>query len=221
MSGTRKLIVVEGIPRTGKKEFSRLLATRLQYNLIEEPKPDSGILKSFYRTGERYTLATELYFLVSRYKHLSQAMERDLFSPSESILSFMMEKSRIYASMTLSEEEQRIYDSIYAMLGKTGIEPDLVVYLYADPSVILKRVRSNPITGEEFMTREYIESLTEAYHSFFYRFTTCPVVFFDVSDYPDWSVHGEAVVDDLVRYAEQVKPGANFYVPRISPHTGV
>lgn len=216
MTGKRKLIVVEGIPRTGKKQFTAKLARTLQYHRIDEPVPDSGILTSFYRGGERYTLATELYFLVARYKQLSEAMERDLFSPSETVLSFMMEKSRIYASMTLTEEEQRIYDSIYGMLSRTGIEPDLVIYLYADPSVILRRVRSAPITGEEFMTREYIESLTEAYHAFFYRYTTCPVVFFDVSEYPDWDTDGDAVVDDLIRYVDQLKPGANFYVPRIS-----
>lgn len=217
MTKHHKTVVVEGIPRTYKKRFAKLLAQRLNYYFIDEPVPDSGILKSFYRGGDRYTLATELYFLVSRYKQLSRAMERDLFSPAEIVLTFMMEKSRIYASLTLTDEEQRIYDSIYPMLSATGVMPDLIVYLYAEPSLILRKVRNAPITGEEFMTREYLDSLIEAYHAFFYRYNQCPVVFFDVSEIEDWNGENEEIADDLIRFLDQLKPGSNFYIPRISP----
>ncbi|PJB79857.1 MAG: hypothetical protein CO090_04785 [Acidobacteria bacterium CG_4_9_14_3_um_filter_49_7] len=216
MGNRRKVIVVEGTPRTSKKQFARLLARELNYHFVGEPVPDSGILKSFYRGGDRYTLATELYFLVSRFKQLGQAMEQDLFSPSDTVLSFMIEKSRIYASMTLSDEEQKIYDSIYPMLSTTGVKPDLIVYLYAEPSIILRAVRNSPITGEEFMTREYLDSLIEAYHSFFYRYTACPVVFFDVSEIPGWNGENQDVAKDMIRFIDRLKPGSNFYVPRLA-----
>ncbi len=212
----RKLILIEGILRAGKREFAKNLASYLNYKLIEEDAPDPAILNNFYSAPEKNALITELYFLVNRYKQLSKAVERDIFSPSETILTFSIEKSRIYASLTLTEDELKIYDSIYPMLSATGIAPDLVIYLYGDPSYMLKKIRENKKKGEEFMTKEYVEALVEAYHTHYYRHHSCPVVFVDLSNLGNIKLSDKRLAADIEAFMENVKPGANFYVPRIS-----
>jgi len=214
--GKRKLILIEGILRAGKREFAKNLASYLNYKLIEEEAPDPAILNNFYSAPEKNALVTELYFLVNRYKQLSKAAERDLFSPSETILTFSVAKCRIYASLTLTEDELTIYDSIYPMLSATGVSPDVVIYLYGDPSYMLKQIRENRKKGEEFMTKEYIEALVEAYHTHYYRHHTCPVVFVDLSNLGDLKLSDKRLVADIEVFMENLKPGANFYVPRIS-----
>lgn len=214
--GKRKLILIEGILRAGKREFSKNLASYLNYKLIEEDAPDPAILNNFYSAPENNALVTELYFLVNRYKQLSKAAERDLFSPSETILTFSIAKCRIYASLTLTEDELKIYDSIYPMLSATGVSPDLVIYLYGDASYMLKKIRENRKKGEEFMTKEYIEALIEAYHTHYYRHHSCPVVFVDLSNLGGLSLSDKRLVEDLEIFMQNLKPGANFYVPRIS-----
>lgn len=214
--GKRKLILIEGILRAGKKEFAENLASHLNYKLIEEASPDPAILNNFYSSPENNALVTELYFLVNRYKQLSKAAERDLFSPSETILTFSVAKSRIYASLTLTEDELKIYDSIYPMLSATGVNPDLVIYLYGDASYMLKKIKENRKKGEEFMTKEYVEALIEAYHTHYYRHRACPVVFVDLSNLNGIALSDKRLAIDIERFMDNLKPGANFYVPRIS-----
>ena len=107
--------------------------------------------------------------------------QRDLFEPVR-VADFLIEKDKLFAEVTLSEEELILYEKVYDHLTLDAPVPDLVIYLQAPVDVLLDRINKRGNPDEKFLTTEYLEKINEAYSKFFLYYESAPLLIVNAAD---------------------------------------
>ena len=170
-----KNIVVEGPIGVGKTSLTKKIADKYQLRTVLENAEENPFLRKFYADNEKYALPTQLFFLFQRLDQLIELSQTDLFE-TNLISDFMLEKDTIFAGITLSELEMSLYRKIYENQSSQVCNPDLVIYLQADPGTLLDRIKKRGILMERDISMEYIVNLSNAYNKFFYSYEESPVL---------------------------------------------
>ena len=154
-------IAIEGPIGAGKTTLAKRLAARLHAGLMLEQPAENPFLGRFYEDMAGYAFQTQLFFLFQRQKQAQAIAQPRMFA--EALISdFMFAKDAIFAKLTLSDDEHRLYAQIYAPIAAQLCEPDLVIWLRASPQTLLDRVRRRGRAIEGRIDRRYLESLGQA-----------------------------------------------------------
>jgi deoxyguanosine kinase len=170
-----RYVVVEGPIGAGKTSLARRLAARLSAELMLEDPGENPFLARFYQDMARFALPTQLFFLFQRARMLEPLAQTDMFAKA-TIAEFLLDKDPLFARITLSGDELALYEKIYAALRPRAPAPDLVVYLQAQPGVLIERVRRRAAGFERGISEEYLGLLAEAYARFFYHYAGAPLL---------------------------------------------
>jgi len=110
-------------------------------------------------------------------ERIEQVRELPHSDPSRvTIADFMLAKDSLFAGITLDAAEPKLYDALYAHLRPQAPIPDLVLYLQADPEILLERVHRRHAQFERGITLEYLTKLSAAYARFFYDYSSAPLL---------------------------------------------
>ncbi len=162
-------IVVEGPIGAGKTSLSRLLAAELQARLVLEVVEENPFLALFYAEPERYAFKAQAFFLLSRYKQIQDLAQGALFF-EHTVSDYLFDKDFIFASLNLLGAEWELYQDLYSQLRPKLTQPDLVVYLRAQPDLLLKRIAKRARPFEKGIEASYLRRLGEAYDDYFSRY---------------------------------------------------
>ncbi len=202
-------IAIEGAIGSGKTTLAHLMAERMQARLVVEEHEQNPFLEKFYRDRKRWAFQTQLSFLAARFRQQSVLAERDLFHDVV-VSDYAFEKDWIFAHLTLSGDELRLYESLYHMMEQSVPTPDLVVYLQANIDRLLANIDKRGRTYEREMDRQYLLSVSEAYDYFFFRYTRCPVLIVDMTRM-DFIANPQAL-DELLRVVKTTRyPGVTYF----------
>jgi deoxyguanosine kinase len=168
-------IVIEGPIGVGKTSLAQLIAQRFSAELLLEQPDENPFLAKFYQDSARYALPTQLFFLFQRIGQLRDLTQRDFFE-SMVVSDFLLEKDRMFAALTLDEEELKLYQQIYQHQSPQTSTPDLVIYLQASPQTLIERVHKRAIPYEVNVTESYLAQLSDAYSRFFYNYDSAPLL---------------------------------------------
>jgi deoxyguanosine kinase len=168
-------IVVEGPIGAGKTSLAQRLGRHLGAQLMLEQPDANPFLERFYRDRKRFALSTQLCFLLQRAAQITELGQLDLFR-GQVITDFLLDKDALFARLTLSDDELKLYQMIHAQIAPHAPAPDLVIYLQASPDVLAERVarRANPI--EVGISESYLRALAESYARFFHHYDAAPVL---------------------------------------------
>lgn len=170
-----RYIAVEGPIGVGKTSLAQRLADRAEAHTLLEKPQDNPFLASFYQDPARYALPTQLFFLFQRINEARDLVQMDLFR-SRTISDYLFEKDALFARLTLSDNEYKLYQNIYQGLGPQAPVPDLVIYLQAPAWVLSERVRRRGNRYERTMQEDYLERLSASYGEFFHHYDSAPVL---------------------------------------------
>jgi deoxyadenosine/deoxycytidine kinase len=209
-STPHRYIVVEGPIGVGKTTLARRLARSFGSELILEQADENPFLERFYRNPKSAALQTQLFFLFQRTRQLEDMRQHDLFDIVR-VADYLIDKDRLFARLTLDEEEFVLYDQIYARLAIDMPLPDLVVYLQAPSDVLLQRIARRGIRYEQQIEREYLEKLQEAYARFFLAYDTSPLLIVNAAE-ADF-VNNEEDYSQLFEQINRVRRGRHYFNP--------
>ena len=212
-----RYIAIEGVIGVGKTSLSKLLADRLQAQLVLEEVEENPFLKDFYRDRERYAFQTQMHFLFSRYQQQRGLRQTELFS-DRLVSDYLFQKDRIFAGLNLSERELALYERLVVWLELDVVKPDVVVYLQAGADVLLERIARRGRPFEKDMDREYIRQLNEAYNHFFFHYTEAPLLVVNTSGID--FVNNPDDFEDLLRRIVSHRQGTVYYAPLERPAAG-
>jgi len=120
------------------------------------------IQTNFYRNQGQSALATQLFFLFQRMQQIQDLKQRSLFE-NVRVADFLIEKDRLFAEVTLSNEELGLYNKVYEHITIDAPTPDLVIYLQAPIEVLKERITKRGNINEQYLTLDYLEKLNDAY----------------------------------------------------------
>ena len=175
-----RYIVIEGPIGAGKTSLARRLCVSLGAQPVLEQAGENPFLAPFYRNRRANALPAQLYFLLQRAQQLTALNQADLFAPVR-VADYLLEKDRLFARLTLDDEDYALYGQLFARLSIEPPRPDLVVYLQAPVDVLLTRIRRRGIEHEQLIEPGYLERLNEAYAAFFHDFTAAPLLVVDAA----------------------------------------
>lgn len=204
-----RYIALEGPIGVGKTSLARRLADAFACELVEELPDANPFLSRFYADPERSALATQLRFLLDRYRQ-----QRALAASRDGrgvVADYLFAKDQIFAEMNLEEPELALYREVQSLMTGPIPTPDLVIYLEARPEVLMRRLRKRNREFERRIREAYLEGLIEAYRRFFHEYSEAPVLVVNCSAI-DFVEQGSDL-EDLIREIRSAKKGMQHYIP--------
>ena len=208
-----KYIAIEGPIGVGKTTLANKIATTFNYDAFLEQPAENPFLKNFYRNPSQSALATQLFFLFQRMQQIQDLKQRSLFETVR-VADFLIEKDRLFAEVTLSNEEMDLYDKVYDHITLDAPTPDLVIYLQAPIDVLKERITKRGNINEQYLTLEYLEKLNDAYSRFFLDYNDAPLLIINAGDINLESNEGD--YESLITTIMSNPKGKNFINPQPS-----
>jgi hypothetical protein len=92
------------------------------------------------------------------------------------VSDFMFAKDAIFALLTRGDEDLALYRQVYRRHAAQAPEPDLVIWLQAEPDTLLARVRHRDRRWSAGSARPILGALADAYHRYFGQPPGAPVL---------------------------------------------
>ncbi len=204
-----KYIAIEGAIGVGKTSLVDALAARFDSAKVLE-SIENPFLVDFYNDRPGAAFQAQLFFLLSRYRQLSELAQKDLFSQTV-IADYVLEKDKIFAYLTLTDDELIIYDKLFSLLEENVPRPDLVIYLQAGTDVLMERIRKRKRDYEANISEKYIAEVNRSYNHYFFHYDATPLLVVNTSDID--FVHREEDLEDLIEQIRNMERGVQYYVP--------
>ena len=208
MLNQHRYIVVEGPIGVGKTSLANKLSVSLSHELLLEKAEDNPFLAQFYQNPRQYALSTQLYFLMQRAQQVQNFRQIDLFQKSH-IADFLIDKDRLFAELTLDNNELNLYQQIFAHLTIDAPRPDLVIYLQAPLDVLRERIIKRGIEYEQQVKNDFLLRLSESYMRFFYDYDDSALLTVNTQSID--LINDEASYQALLDEIEQIHSGRHYF----------
>jgi deoxyguanosine kinase len=205
-----RFIVVEGPIGVGKTSLAKRMAQQLGGELVLEQADENPFLERFYRNPKAGALPAQLFFLFQRARQLESLNQQDLFAPVR-VGDYLLDKDRLFARLTLDNQEYGLYEQVYDKLAIAAPVPDLVIYLQAPVDVLLERIARRGIRYEQQIERAYLEKLLEAYARYFHEYSASPLLIVNAAQVD--FVNNDRDYDQLIEQVLRTKRGRHYFNP--------
>ncbi len=175
-------IAIEGNIGAGKTTLTTKIAEDFNAKIVLERFADNPFLPKFYKNHNRYAFPLEMSFLADRYQQIADDLAQfDLFKDFI-IADYHIFKSLIFAKVTLSEDEFRLYKTLFDIIYKEMPKPDLYVYLYQNTDKLLQNIKRRGRSYEQKISKTYLEKINNGYLDYIKTQKDLNILVIDVSD---------------------------------------
>lgn len=179
--GNLGYIAIEGNIGAGKTTLTHRIAEDFNAKTVLERFADNPFLPKFYKDQSRYAFPLEMSFLADRYQQLSDDIAQfDLFR--DFIVSdYHVFKSLIFARITLTDDEYRLYRKLFEIIYREMPRPDLYIYLYQDTERLLANIRKRGRSYEQEIPADYLNKINKGYLDYIKSQSELNILIIDVS----------------------------------------
>jgi deoxyadenosine/deoxycytidine kinase len=175
---TKRLILVAGNIGAGKTSLTERIGARLNWLTAFESVADNPYLPDFYADMHSWSFHLQVFFLGHRAEQYLELARH----PQSAILDrSIYEDAYIFARAlhhmgNLSERDYHAYRRVFDLVVANLPAPDLLIYLRAPVSVLVKRIQRRGRAIESGITAEYLGLLESFYDDWMQSFDVCPVL---------------------------------------------
>jgi deoxyguanosine kinase len=205
-----RYIAVEGPIGVGKTTLAKLLTDHYNGRIVMERHEENPFLKDFYKDRDRYAFQTQMFFLLSRFKQQQEFFSGELLA-THVLSDYFFGKDRIFAALTLNNDEMALYDRVASLMEKDIPLPDLIIYLTATPETLMQRVKTRGRTYEKYIDIDYLADLSEAYSRYFFHFNLTSLLVIN-TDNVNFATEPDQF-EYLINKIDDMKPGTHYLVP--------
>ena len=175
-------IAFEGNIGAGKTTLTTRIAEDFNAKTVLERFADNPFLPKFYEDQSRYAFPLEMSFLADRYKQLSGDLAQfDLFKEFI-VADYHIFKSLIFAKITLTEDEYRLYRKLFDIIDRQMPKPDLYIYLHQNPERLVQNIKKRGRSYEQKIPVDYLDKINSGYLDYIESQTELNVLIIDVSN---------------------------------------
>jgi 2-amino-4-hydroxy-6-hydroxymethyldihydropteridine diphosphokinase len=175
-------IAIEGNIGAGKTTLVTKIAEDFNAKTVLERFADNPFLPKFYKDQNRYAFPLEMSFLADRYQQISDDLAQfDLFKDFI-VADYHIFKSLIFAKVTLTDDEIRLYKTLFDIIYKEMPKPDLYIYLYQNTRRLLQNIKKRGRNYEQEIPAEYLEKINNGYLDYIKTQKDLNVLIIDVSE---------------------------------------
>jgi deoxyguanosine kinase len=174
-------IAIEGNIGAGKTTLTNKIAEDFNAKTVLERFADNPFLPKFYEDQARYAFPLEMSFLADRYQQISDDLAQfDLFKDFI-VADYHIFKSLIFAKVTLTDDEYRLYRKLFEIIYREMPKPDLYIYLYQDTERLLANIKLRGRSYEQEIPADYLDKINKGYLDYIKSQTDLNVLVIDVS----------------------------------------
>jgi deoxyadenosine/deoxycytidine kinase len=158
-------IAIAGNIGSGKTTLATLLARHYGCEVMYDEEEGNPYLADFYEDMRLWSFNLQIYFLHRRYKNIL-----DIQKNNNSIIQdrTIYEDACIFAPNLLgmglmSPRDFETYESLYDMMMTLVSPPDLLIYLKASVSTLVKQIQKRGREYENSIRIDYLQSLNNRY----------------------------------------------------------
>jgi deoxyadenosine/deoxycytidine kinase len=205
-----RYLAVDGPIGVGKTSLVDRLVRRFEAVKVLEDV-ENPFLPDFYQDKPGAAFQTQMYFLLSRFRQQQGVIQQELFQRLV-IADYVFQKDRIFAYLTLADDELALYDRLYATLEPAIPVPDLVLYLTADVDTCLSRIRKRARGFEREISEDYMAELIDAYNHYFHYYNRSPLLVVDTRNLNLVGKSGD--FDQLIEQLKRPIRGTEYFASR-------
>ena len=191
-------ITIEGNIGAGKTTLAHLLAKHFNARLILEEFADNPFLTKFYENQAQYAFPLELFFMAERYKQQKEHIQQKDMFQNLTISDYLFTKCLLFAKVTLSDDEFRLYQRLFEIISQQLIQPDILIYLHSSVQKLQQNIRKRNRPYEQNIPDKYLFNLQETYTNYI-RQHNIKTLFVDAgnADFLGNEKHLQTIIDAL------------------------
>jgi deoxyadenosine/deoxycytidine kinase len=159
-------ITIEGNIGAGKTTLAHMLAKHFNARLVLEEFADNPFLTKFYENQAQYAFPLELFFMAERYKQQKEHIQQKDMFQNLTISDYLFTKCLLFAKVTLSDDEFRLYQRLFEIISQQLIQPDILIYLHSSVQKLQQNIRKRNRAYEQNIPDEYLFNLQETYTNY-------------------------------------------------------
>ena len=175
-------IAFEGNIGVGKTTLTSRIAEDFNAKTILERFADNPFLPKFYQDQNRYAFSLEMSFLADRYQQLTDDLAQFNLFKDFVVADYHVFKSLIFAKITLSEDEYRLYRNLFTIIYREMPKPDLYIYLYQNSTRLLENIKKRGRDYEQNISEDYLNKINAGYLDYIKSQHDLNVLIIDISD---------------------------------------
>lgn len=165
-------LAVAGNIGVGKSSLTTLLAKHFNWKAYYESVDDNPYLSDFYEDMRRWSFNLQIYFLSSRFRSQKAMLkEEESFIQDRTIYEDSEIFARnLYEMGLMSRRDYENYCALFDEMTAYLTPPDLLIYLKADVSTLVRQIEQRGRDYENTIRIDYLKRLNLLYEDWIDRY---------------------------------------------------
>ena len=158
-------IVIAGNIGAGKTSLTELLAKHYKWHPHFEEVENNPYLDDFYRDMKRWSFNLQIFFLRKRFQQIIKIQKtKETVIQDRSIYEdAYIFAPNLYEMNLMSSRDFENYKELFELISSLIPAPDLLIYLRASVSTLVKQIERRGRIYERNISIEYLKKLNEKY----------------------------------------------------------
>jgi len=177
-------VAIAGNIGSGKTTLTRLMAKHFGWKPHYEDVENNPYLHSFYEDMQRWSFNLQVYFLNSRFRQVVDIRKsgKNIIQDRTIYEDAYIFAPNLHAMNLMSTRDFDNYSSLFELMNSFIQPPDLIIYLRAEVSTLVKQIQSRGRDYEESIRLDYLKLLNERYEAWIQGYVSGKVLIINVDD---------------------------------------